>query len=178
MKTEVYTESMGTEMSGEVTKEIFTTVVFLRRDDEVLLAMKKRGFGVGRWNGAGGKIEPGETSEAGAKREVLEEIGVVALELTKVADMTFHELHDGTPGIVHSDIYLCSEWENEPTESEEMAPRWFPISELPLETMWPDDTFWLPRVLNGEKLRCTFEFDGNDTVLSHSIDTVEEFGDE
>lgn len=30
------------------------TIVFLVRDDKILLAMKKRGFGEGKWNGVGG----------------------------------------------------------------------------------------------------------------------------
>lgn len=40
--------------------------------------MKKRSFGVGRWNGFGGKIEGKETIEEGAMRETTEEsdIGV------------------------------------------------------------------------------------------------------
>lgn len=38
--------------------------------------MKKRGFGVGKWNGSGGKIQPGETPEDTAVREVKEEIGI------------------------------------------------------------------------------------------------------
>jgi hypothetical protein len=39
-----------------------TTLVLLFNDQgQILLAMKKRGFGVGKWNGAGGKIHEGET---------------------------------------------------------------------------------------------------------------------
>ena len=34
----------------------------------VLLGLKKRGFGAGKWNGFGGKLEPGETIEQAAKR--------------------------------------------------------------------------------------------------------------
>ncbi len=49
----------------------------LMRDGEILLAMKKRGFGVGKWNGAGGKVTDGETVEAAAIREFQEEIGVM-----------------------------------------------------------------------------------------------------
>lgn len=162
-------------MNREAPKEVFTTVVFLRRDSDVLLAMKKRGFGAGRWNGAGGKIESGETSETCAKRETLEEIGVRALQFTKFAEMTFHELHEGVQSIVHSDIYMCDEWEDEPTESEEMAPQWFPVGNLPLDTMWPDDKFWLPRVLAGEKLRCSFTFDASDTITNYEIEPVENF---
>lgn len=162
-------------MSSESVKEVFTTVVFLRRDDEVLLAMKKRGFGAGKWNGAGSKIEPGETSEACARRETLEEIGITALQLIKFAEMTFHELHEGTPSTVYSDVYICNTWEGEPTESEEMSPQWFSVSSLPLDSMWPDDTFWLPRVLAGEKLRCSFTFDSNSVITDHDIEAVKEF---
>ena len=37
------------------------TLVFLRNETKVLLGMKKRGFGVDKWNGFGGKVEVGET---------------------------------------------------------------------------------------------------------------------
>ena len=50
------------------------TLLFLLTDDQILLAMKKRGFGMGRWNGVGGKIEPGETIEEATARECREEI--------------------------------------------------------------------------------------------------------
>jgi hypothetical protein len=35
--------------------DIRRTLLFLQKDDELLLAMKKRGFGAGRWNGVGGR---------------------------------------------------------------------------------------------------------------------------
>ncbi len=55
-----------------------TTLLFLLKDNHILLAMKKRGFGAGRWNGVGGKIEAGETIVQAAVRECFEEIGVRA----------------------------------------------------------------------------------------------------
>ena len=39
-----------------------TSLVFpLRKDGSVLLGRKRRGMGLGKWNGFGGKIEQGET---------------------------------------------------------------------------------------------------------------------
>ena len=44
------------------------TLVFLNQNEQVLLGLKKRGFGEGRWNGFGGKVEEGETIFEAAKR--------------------------------------------------------------------------------------------------------------
>ncbi len=57
-----------------------TTLCLLMDDKRILLAMKKRGFGAGLWNGCGGKIQPGESTVAAALREMHEEIGVTADE--------------------------------------------------------------------------------------------------
>ena len=57
-----------------------STLCFLLRDGQILLAMKKRGFGEGKWNGAGGKVNAGETVEHAAVRELREEVGVLADE--------------------------------------------------------------------------------------------------
>ena len=37
------------------------TLLLLERGNQVLLGNKKRGFGAGKANGFGGKVEPGET---------------------------------------------------------------------------------------------------------------------
>jgi len=53
------------------------TLAFIERDGAVLLGMKKRGFGMGKWNGFGGKVEPSDASiVAAAAREVCEEANV------------------------------------------------------------------------------------------------------
>ena len=44
------------------------TLLFVLEPGRVLLGMKKRGFGMGRWNGFGGKVQAGETIEEGAIR--------------------------------------------------------------------------------------------------------------
>ena len=46
------------------------------KENGVLLGLKKRGFGSGRWNGFGGKVEEGETIEQATLRELDEEVGI------------------------------------------------------------------------------------------------------
>ena len=155
------------------------TLVFLmeKKDGEITdicLAMKKRGFGVGRWNGAGGKVEKGETIEEGAAREVTEEIGVIMRGMTKVAELTFHfALKSEWDQLVH--VFLSESWDGEPEESEEMSPKWFPISDIPYETMWPDDKFWLPLVIRGDAVKATFRFGEGDVILDQHVEVVERF---
>jgi ADP-ribose pyrophosphatase YjhB (NUDIX family) len=132
---------------------------FLIRDNEILLAMKKRGFGVGKWNGVGGKAGPEETFEQAAIRETEEEIGVKILEqgMEKVGMLDFH--FSGKPDWDQQcAIYLIRKWEGEPQETEEMKPQWFALDKIPFEKMWIDDPLWLPQVLAGKKIKATFHF--------------------
>ena len=59
-------------------KNKLLTLVLLRDklSGDVLLGMKKRGFGVGKWNGFGGKVQEGETIRECARRETQEECGL------------------------------------------------------------------------------------------------------
>jgi len=149
------------------------TLCFLRRDNEVLLAMKKRGFGEGRWNGVGGKPRPKEAIEEAARREAREEVCVLPSGLTRIATLDFYFLHnpDWNQRVL---VYTSENWEGEPAETEEMRPRWFSINELPLEDMWPDDEHWLPRVLEGKKLKGEFLFGPEDIILDFQINEIEE----
>ena len=52
------------------------TLCIINRGNEVLLGMKKKGFGQGKWNGFGGKVMPHEEIEDAARREVFEEAGI------------------------------------------------------------------------------------------------------
>jgi 8-oxo-dGTP diphosphatase/2-hydroxy-dATP diphosphatase len=84
-------------------------------------------------------VEEGETIEDAAKREMQEECGVTVQEMEKVAINTFRFAHDERVLEVH--MYLVTAATGEPVETEEMAPRWFPVDQIPLDAMWDDDKY-------------------------------------
>jgi 8-oxo-dGTP pyrophosphatase MutT (NUDIX family) len=153
-------------------KEITATLLYLIKDDQVLLALKKRGFGAGRFNGVGGKPEPDETIEQTLVRESQEEIDVTPIEFEKVAKISFDEQHKGERAIMNVHVYTTSKWDGTPTESEEMAPKWFNKKELPYDKMWPSDTLWFPQVMDGKKVNAHIELDENDIMVSHDTKVV------
>lgn len=136
-----------------------TNCFLIDKDGRVLLAMKKRGFGVGKWNGAGGKVAPDESVTEAAIREIHEEIGVTVSQdnLEKVAENHYSKTDDPNWGMnVH--IFLTRKWHGQPKETEEMKPEWFEPDEIPFGEAWEDMVHWLPRLLVGEKLRATFMY--------------------
>jgi 8-oxo-dGTP pyrophosphatase MutT (NUDIX family) len=120
--------------------------------------MKKRGFGEGMWNGFGGKVEVGESVIEAAMREVMEEVGltVVKMKESGVLEFTFKD----EPSLeleVH--VFVVTAYTGIPLETDEMHSKWFTFNDIPYDTMWPDDKHWLPFVLDGKKIRASFQFD-------------------
>lgn len=146
------------------------TVIFLVKDDNVLLGYKKSGFGKGYYLGIGGKVEENETVEEGALREFEEEVGVKiklsALKKMAVLDFYFSHIPDESWNQqVHA--YIVTDWEGEPKETEEIKPVWFNKDRLPLEEMWDDAKYWIPNILNGQVVYKEFLFDSNLKVIDH-----------
>ena len=149
------------------------TLCFLVNQEEqkILLGMKKRGFGIGKYNGFGGKKKENETIEQAAARELREESGVHVEEglMSKVAELTFYfSLKPEWNQIVH--VYLVYGWEGDVQESEEMKPEWFNFSDIPYSKMWQDDKYWLPLLLQGKRVTGTFHFgDDNESVVKYEL---------
>ena len=147
------------------------SLCLLLRGDEVLLARKKRGFGVGKWNGVGGKPEPGEPIDATAIRETEEEIGVTPHDLQRVATLDF--FFPAEPQFADWDqqvcVYVTERWDGEPIETEEVAPRWFVRAAIPFDEMWADDPYWLPLVLRGVSVRGQFLYDDAGSVIEYTL---------
>ncbi|OGZ54695.1 MAG: hypothetical protein A3B25_03125 [Candidatus Ryanbacteria bacterium RIFCSPLOWO2_01_FULL_48_26] len=158
-------------MIPRATKKILTLCI-IHKHPRVLLGMKKRGFGTGRWNGFGGKVQPAETIEDAARREMKEEAGVAVRDIEKFGVVEFE--FRGNPEILEVHIFRALDFYGDPIESDEMRPQWFRIDEIPFASMWPDDMYWFPLILKGKKFRGRFLFGEGDKVLEHSLVQVTE----
>ncbi|TSC71286.1 MAG: 7,8-dihydro-8-oxoguanine triphosphatase [Parcubacteria group bacterium Gr01-1014_70] len=151
-------------------KKILTLCV-VYDDKHILLGMKKRGFGMGRWNGFGGKVEEGESIDEAAKRELLEEAGIKADTLKKRGVLQF-SFKDGSAPPLEVHVYSAHSFKGELMESDEMKPQWFLHSDIPYTDMWPDDIHWLPKVLVGKNIEGEFRFKDANTILHQEIREV------
>ncbi len=149
------------------------TLCLVLNEGKILLGMKKRGFGAGRWNGFGGKVEAGETIEEAAKREMQEECGVEIMEMEKVG---IHEFvfQSRPEEVLEVHVFRVDTWTGEPSETEEMRPQWFTTDAIPYDEMWPDDIHWLPVFLVGKKFRTKFLFGDGDSVLENHVEEMHE----
>ncbi len=139
---------------------------FVRDGERLLLIHKRTGLGAGKVNAPGGRIDPGETAEEAAIREVREEVGVEASGLTKAGELSF-QFVDGYA--LHGTVFFASTHSGTPHATREADPFWCPVDEIPYERMWEDDRYWLPLALEGKPFRAFFAFDG-DRMLSRRID--------
>lgn len=131
--------------------------------------MKKKGFGEGKYNGFGGKVEKGETIEESLKREALEEVGIIVKKFSKRAIIKFKYLNKKESETQEVHIFKIEKYENEPIESEEMKPEWFDIKRIPYDKMWTNDRYWLPLFLQEKKIIGEFLFDKDENVLKHKL---------
>lgn len=148
------------------------TLCLAVHDGKVFLGMKKRGFGMGRWNGFGGKVEPGETIIDAAKHEMFEECGVTVGEMEELGVHEF-EFDSKRGEILEVHVFRVDGFTGEPEETEEMKPEWFALADIPYDRMWPDDIHWLPLFLEGKKFRTKFLFGEKDAVLEQDIRVIE-----
>ena len=140
------------------------TLCFCLKNDHVLLAMKKRGFGAGKWNGYGGKVDGGEQPSTAAVRELKEESGIAAEvdALRQVGHISFY--FEEVP-FFECYVYTIQVWQNDPVETSEMKPKWFPVEDLPFAEMWAADIQLVPMVLKSKSIQAEVHYNADGSVL-------------
>lgn len=137
------------------------TLAILFRGDKILLAKKKRGFGVHKWNGYGGKLEGEETVLENIVREVKEEsnLDIPKDKFKEVGIIDFY-FDDKPEWNQKAFVYKVENFEGDPEETEEMLPKWFELHEIPYEEMWAGDDKWIPCVLENKYFKCEMHLPG------------------
>ncbi|MGH0052530.1 MAG: NUDIX domain-containing protein [Sphaerochaetaceae bacterium] len=148
-------------------------ITYLFNKDQVLLIDKKTGLGSGLVNAPGGHIEETETALEAAKREFTEETGLEIEDLQLMGKLNF-QFRDGLSERGY--VYFAHAYTGEMKETEEARPFWCPVSEIPYDKMWEDDSHWLPLALEGKRFEGSFIFD--DQTMVDKLITIEESDEE
>ena len=132
---------------------ILATLGYLLSPDrrQVLLVHRQRqpdDLHFGKYNGLGGKLEPGEDIVAGMQREIREEAGLECLHLQLRGTISW-------PGFGKNGedwfgfIFLIDQWQGTPrTENPEGTLSWVALDRLPELPLWEGDRFFLPLVFD------------------------------
>jgi len=143
-------------------------LLFIIKDEKILLIHKKRGLGAGKINAPGGRIDAGETSLQAAIREVEEEVRVTPIGVEYCGELAF-QFVDGLS--IHVEVFRAGDCIGEPQETDEALPLWTPIDKIPFDNMWADDHKWIPLMLARKKFKGRFLFDG-DEMLGYEIELL------
>lgn len=121
-----------------IAQEVLKVIVGIVCDTEGRVLIGQRPAGkhmAGHWEFPGGKLRAGETPLAGLKRELLEEIGIIAGPAEPFLELT-HRYPERT---VRLDIWWVLGYEGEARACEGQALRWVDLDELAAAPLLPAD---------------------------------------
>lgn len=153
------------------------SLIFVRDRDkkQVLLGLKKRGFGIGKYNGFGGKQEENESIDECCCRELQEESGLIVTtkDIKKLGYLVFHMQESNKIMNVH--VYSTDTYSGELVETDEMKPCWFDENPdtLPYDKMWIDDKYWMNIMMQDKRFIGRFVYEDDETIEDYSINILE-----
>lgn len=137
-----------------------TNIYLFNSHNQILLGMKKRGFGEWKWNGFGGKNKGNETIIETAIRELYEEswVTIIASQLEKAGIL--HFFYQSNPDR-NCDVHIfCANYDGAFIETDEMLPQWWDFDKIPFDQMREDDKIRMPKLINKEfPIDMSFNFD-------------------
>jgi len=154
------------------------TLCYLRRGGHTLMihrVKKADDMHQGKWNGLGGKFEPGETPEECALREIHEESGLAARHPMLRGFLTFPGFKDDEDW--YAFVFVVTDFEGELIDSPEGHLAWIPDGELLGLPLWEGDHIFLPWLDKPGFFSAKFEYvDGRlirHGVVSYPLDSAD-----
>ena len=121
------------------------TLCYVRQEGKTLMIhrVKKPGdMHRGKWNGLGGKLEPGETPEECAHREIREESGLEVEQLTLKGFLTFPQFSAGEDW--YAFVFTANGVLGTLIESPEGILAWINDERLLELELWEGDRYFIP----------------------------------
>ena len=116
-----------------------TTLCYLEQDDAYLMlhrVTKKNDLNHDKWIGVGGKLDPGETAEACALREVWEETG---LTMQSPAYRGIVDFYAPPWPAERMHLFTCTDFGGRPVDCNEGTLEWVPKAEVTQLPIWQGD---------------------------------------
>ena len=121
------------------------TLCYLKADGKTLMihrVKKENDMHQGKWNGLGGKLDPGETPEECVIREVREESGFVITNPILKGFLTFPQFSKDEDW--YAFVYVAREFSGEMIDSAEGLLEWIDDAQLLELDLWAGDYIFLP----------------------------------
>ena len=121
------------------------TLCYVRRPGQTLMlhrVKKANDMHQGKWNGLGGKLEPGETPEACAIREIYEESGLRVTHPELRGFLTFPDFRPGESW--YTFVFVCRHFTGGLIDSPEGVLQWIDDEALPTLNLWEGDRLFFP----------------------------------
>ena len=121
------------------------TLCYMRQNGKTLMVhriKKPNDIHEGKWNGLGGKFEPGETPEECARREIFEESGLRVKKLVLKGLLSFPLFARDEDW--YAFVFVATDFEGSLIESPEGTLQWIDDSKLTDLNLWEGDRIFLP----------------------------------
>lgn len=128
---------------------------------------KKHDYHRGKWNGLGGKFNPGESPEECAIREIREESGLLVKAVKMKGFITF-PLFDGKDDW-YVFLFTTDEFEGKQIDSPEGKLEWIPNSKLTEINLWEGDKIFIPWMFGDRFFSAKFNYD-NGKFIDYSVE--------
>lgn len=147
------------------------TLCYIQKDGKTLMLhriKKDNDIHAGKWNGLGGKLDPGESPEACVIREVREESGL------QIVQPRYHGL------LVFADfksedwyvwVFSASQFSGQlisAADSREGQLEWIADEQVAALNLWPSDLVFLPWLKTDKIFSARFQYDG-EKMLGHTV---------
>lgn len=117
---------------------------------------KKNDYHEGKWNGLGGKFEPGESPEECAIREIQEESGLIIPSVKMKGFITF-PMFDGKDDW-YVFLFTADDFSGELIDSPEGQLEWIPNEKLTEINLWDGDKIFIPWLFGGKFFSAKFNY--------------------